>query len=336
MIIKMIMLIIRGDRVKVITRRAWGARAPLRVQQIARTRGVKVHYTGGREDPKMLDDHELCVKRVRQIQAQHMDENDWADIAYSMIACVHGKTFMGRGPHVLTAANGAGLNTGHYSVLALVGNAGLKIPTLALLHGIRNAIDYLRQEGDAGREIKCHRDGYATDCPGSFLTAWVRDGAPRPGTSPQPQPDEEDPMGQIIYVSLSRQAGPVPIPAGQWVTIAFDEESSDHHDQHAGKSAGILAGPAYYGLSATLVLDNVGPGVEGQVRAVEVNPKKPAVDPDLGPIREWTSTDGKTYVGLDLAADFVGEGREVQIQLQHFHPAPLTLIGASVKLRAER
>ncbi|MFF3871188.1 peptidoglycan-binding protein [Streptomyces sp. NPDC001978] len=46
----------------------------------------------------------------------------------------------------------------------------------------------LRQHG-AGDEIKGHRDGYATACPGDALYAWVKKGAPRPkGTEPAPKP----------------------------------------------------------------------------------------------------------------------------------------------------
>jgi hypothetical protein len=90
---------------------------------------------------------------------------------------------MGRGPHALPAANGPGLNTGHYAVLALVGSEGHTQPTTGLLQGIWDAIDYLRAEGDAGKEIKGHRDGFSTSCPGQPLYDWIKQGAPRPGTS---------------------------------------------------------------------------------------------------------------------------------------------------------
>jgi hypothetical protein len=50
-----------------------------------------------------------------------------------------------------------------------------------MLNGIRDAIEWLRSQGDAGNEIKGHRDGYDTDCPGPKLYAWVKAGAPQPG-----------------------------------------------------------------------------------------------------------------------------------------------------------
>jgi hypothetical protein len=184
-------LIIGGAMgIKLVNRSAWGARAPRSAAAyLSSTRGVKVHYTGSPENVAMgePDGHHLCDDRVRGIQNGHMDGNGWNDIGYSAVVCCHGYVYIGRGPHALPAANGEGLNSGHYAVCALVGNKGLTKPTPAMLHGIRDAIDWLRKEGGAGHEIKGHRDGYATDCPGAPLYAWVRAGAPRPN-------EEEDDM----------------------------------------------------------------------------------------------------------------------------------------------
>ncbi|WP_433225052.1 peptidoglycan recognition protein family protein [Microtetraspora malaysiensis] len=175
--------------IDLVSRAAWGARAPRgSYSRLTSTKGVKVHYTGGRVDPAIVTDHAKCVAMVKSIQDFHMDGNGWMDIGYSMIACSHRKVFVGRGPHNLPAANGAGLNSGHYAVLGLVGNSGLVTPPDGLLNAILDAIEYLRAKGGAGKEIKGHRDGYSTDCPGDALYAWVRGGAPRPGGGGQ-QPD---------------------------------------------------------------------------------------------------------------------------------------------------
>ncbi|WP_433496260.1 peptidoglycan recognition protein family protein [Sphaerimonospora sp. CA-214678] len=178
--------------IDLVSRAAWGARRPKgSYSPLSSAKGVKVHYTGGRVDPSIVDDHGRCAAMVRSIQNHHMDGNGWMDIGYSMVACPHRKVFVGRGPKRLPAANGPGLNSGHYAVLGLVGNAGLTQPTDGMLNGILDAIGYLREHGGAGREIKGHRDGYPTDCPGDPLYAWIRKGAPRPGkggTSPRPAP----------------------------------------------------------------------------------------------------------------------------------------------------
>ncbi|GLW06705.1 hypothetical protein Misp01_18350 [Microtetraspora sp. NBRC 13810] len=174
----------------IILRKEWGARAARgSYTMLGSTKGVKVHYTGGRVDPAIVDDHDKCVAMVRSIQGQHMDGNGWMDIGYSMVVCPHRKVFEGRGARHLPAANGAGLNTGHYAVLALVGNSGLVTPPDEMLQGIVDAIEYLRDRGGAGDEIKGHRDGYATSCPGDALYAWVRRGAPRPGAQDTPDPE---------------------------------------------------------------------------------------------------------------------------------------------------
>ncbi|MGV9771320.1 peptidoglycan recognition protein family protein [Streptosporangium sp. NPDC003464] len=176
--------------IDLVTRREWGARPPRgSYGRLGSTRGVKVHYTGGQVSPDIVNDHARCVALVRSIQNHHMDGNGWIDVGYSMLVCPHRKVFEGRGPNHLPAANGSGLNSGHYAVLGLVGSSGFTQPTDEVLHGILDAVEYLRDKGGAGNEIKGHRDGYSTDCPGGPLYAWVRRGAPRPGGGPGDPPE---------------------------------------------------------------------------------------------------------------------------------------------------
>jgi hypothetical protein len=166
--------------VAIISRAGWGARPPKDAPTpLTSARGTKVHYTGGRVDPAIVEDHRICLELMQTFQRQHMDGNGWSDFAYNLAACPHRRLLMGRGLKVMSAANGPGLNTGHYAILALVGNSGFVEPTPELLHALRDGIDLLRKNG-AGVEIRGHRDGYATACPGGLLYAWVRAGAPRP------------------------------------------------------------------------------------------------------------------------------------------------------------
>ncbi|WP_113699196.1 N-acetylmuramoyl-L-alanine amidase [Nonomuraea lactucae] len=172
---------------QIVSRAAWGAKPPSKpLARIASTKGVKVHYTGGHVPVTIVDDHQECVDLVRSIQRMHMAggrEQPYSDIGYNLVACPHRRVFVGRGPHILCAANGAGLNSAHYAVLALVGSSGYTVPGDQLLHAIVDAIEHLREHGDAGREIRGHRDGFATDCPGDRLYEWIRRGAPRPKTT---------------------------------------------------------------------------------------------------------------------------------------------------------
>ncbi|MBP2703545.1 N-acetylmuramoyl-L-alanine amidase [Microbispora sp. RL4-1S] len=183
------------------TRAEWGARPPKGAYDaVSSPRGVKVHYTGGRVDPGIVGDHELCELLQRSFQRQHMIENGWLDLGYTATACVHGRVMVGRGPGHLPAANGAGLNSSHYAVLCLVGNAGLVEPPDELLAGLADAIRWLRREGGAGPEIKGHRDGYATDCPGDplykIVKRWGRDGLP--GSSASSASSDPPPFRRVL------------------------------------------------------------------------------------------------------------------------------------------
>jgi hypothetical protein len=208
---------------KLITRHAWGARAPkFLLTTLASTHGVKVHFTGDRVAPGVVGDHDRCFDMVRAIQDFHMDTNDWNDIAYSFLVCTHGYVFEGRGLHHEPAANGAGLNRGHYAVCGLVGNSGLVDPSDAMLNGIRDAIEYCRTEGDAGNEIKGHRDGYSTDCPGPKLYAWVKAGAPRPGGLVRPPVWN----GRLLKLTSPMMRGADVGMVQTWLNDARDEHAA--------------------------------------------------------------------------------------------------------------
>jgi hypothetical protein len=203
---------------KLVSRKEWGARAPkVAPVHLSSTRGVKVHYTGEYEDPAIKNDHRKCTGRLRAIQNDHMDSNGWNDIAYNFLVCDHGYVFEGRGLHHLCAANGPGLNTDHYAVCGLVGNKGTTQPPTDMLIGLRDAIDHLRSKGGAGKEIKGHRDGYSTDCPGAPLYAWVKKGAPRPSI-PAVQ-DDDLPTGRLNEGPLA--ITPIALPKGRYKTVGF-------------------------------------------------------------------------------------------------------------------
>lgn len=179
---------------KLVTRSAWGAKpSKYTLVYIAATEGTKVHYEGTAVPASLAnpENHSKCDDRMRDIQASHLAnvKEDYSDIAYNFVVCPHGYVYEGRGVHHKTAANGnQTLNHNHYSVCAMVGDSGLTKPTDAQLGGIRDAIELLRNKGGAGDEIKGHRDGYATACPGEPLYAWVKKGAPRPAGNTPTQP----------------------------------------------------------------------------------------------------------------------------------------------------
>jgi hypothetical protein len=184
---------------KLVTRAQLGWPASAAPTQTT-AKGVKVHYEGAPVSTKLLTDHDACIAEWKNIRASHLANTaeNYSDVAYNYAACPHGYLLEGRGLRKRTGANGNQLlNQAHYAIVGLVGSSGLTKPTDAMLNAIRDGIDLLRKNG-AGSEIKGHRDGYATACPGPELYAWVQKGAPRP-TAPQ----EDDPMAgmtkQDIY-----------------------------------------------------------------------------------------------------------------------------------------
>ncbi|MFF9910611.1 N-acetylmuramoyl-L-alanine amidase [Streptomyces sp. NPDC013457] len=172
----------------IIRRSQWGAPATSPASYIGSTRGVKIHYLGTAYPSR---EHSECAAYVRQIRASHLANKteNYVDIAYNHLVCEHGPVFEGRGVHKRTGANGdAELNSQDYAVCALLGSSGLTKPTDAMLHGLRDAIEDLRDNGRAGLWIGGHRDGYSTKCPGDPLYDWVQRGAPRPAGAAEPKP----------------------------------------------------------------------------------------------------------------------------------------------------
>ncbi|WP_236245076.1 peptidoglycan-binding protein [Streptomyces sp. CC210A] len=164
-----------------VSRSEWGAPATSPAAYLASTRGVKVHYLGTAYASRA---HDRCAAYVRQVRDAHLanTSENYVDVAYNLLVCEHGTVYEGRGAHRRCGANGsADLNRAHYAVCALLGSSGLTEPSDAMLRGLRDAVAYLRREGDAGDEVLGHRDGHPTSCPGDPLYRWVRAGAPRPG-----------------------------------------------------------------------------------------------------------------------------------------------------------
>lgn len=153
-------------------------------------RGVKIHYLG---TPFHAEGHSDCVEHVKQIRLNHLANKveNYSDIAYNYLACGHGYVFEGRGKRKRTGANGnQDLNKAHYSVCALLGFSGDVNPTDEMIDAIKDAVFLLRSAG-AGSEVKGHRDGYATACPGEPLYALVRSGSLSPDVippAPKPKP----------------------------------------------------------------------------------------------------------------------------------------------------
>ncbi|WP_406468061.1 peptidoglycan-binding protein [Streptomyces hirsutus] len=175
----------------------------------AKTKGVKVHYEGTAVSEDLLTNHALCVAEWKSIRKSHLanPRENYSDVAYNYAACPHGYLLEGRGIGKRTGANGnQALNVAHYAIVALLGDSGLTKPTEAMLGAIRDGIELLRKHG-ASDEIKGHRDGHATQCPGDELYAWVKKGAPRPGGTQPAQGQAYEPFpGASFFMKNGRAA----------------------------------------------------------------------------------------------------------------------------------
>lgn len=309
-----------------VTRKEWNARKPKGSYSPmpSTPSGIKIHYTGGREDFLMAVDHGLCIKRVRSVQNGHMDGNGWTDIGYSFVVCPHGTVFEGRGLGNVPAANGPGLNSGHYAVLMLVGSAGLTKPTEEMIRGVRKCIAYIRSKTGTGREIAGHRDGYATDCPGVYAYNLVRSGALEPDTA-----REDDDMPSYLSLGLDKDA-PLELVANHWTTLAFDVEYADPDKHHAkGRFPSFLSGKARFTLNLSVVLSGLLPGVEGQVRLYEVD--ESGKRDKVYPIEEWRSSEGLTYVH-HVSVGTVDAGNKLRAELIQFGGESAEIASCSVKV----
>lgn len=310
---------------RIETRAEWGARPPKGTTSLGSTHGVKGHYTGGVVNTGTLIDHEKCQAAVRGIQNGHMDGNGWNDIGYSMVVCDHDVAMIGRGPHVLPAANGPGLNSGHYAILVLVGTGGVTEITDNMKRAFHGARTYLRTHGNAGTEIKGHRDGYATDCPGPSVYPWIKAGAPLPsgggGVTPPPDPEPGD-QDMPEYYSYGRSAtNPVEVPTGtDWTRITWDTEYADPGNEHSGAGYTMLKGdPSVYNLTATVEFSDLPAGTVVEARIVEAlyqaGPPAQDVVQEAGPIQDHVLGAARTIAVAQNGS--VSENRKLILEVRH-------------------
>jgi hypothetical protein len=134
---------------------------------------------------------------MRDIDAGHR-ANGWAGIGYNFVVMLDGTIWEGRG-WGLVGAHCPLHNRSAWGVQVHIG--GDQKPSPQALQ----SVDALYDEGSrrAGRLLakRGHRDGYATECPGAALYAWVRAGMPVP---PVVQPETGRIVDLAVQVSGSR------------------------------------------------------------------------------------------------------------------------------------
>ena len=153
-----------------VTRAQWGARPPRSANSTSVRNGyVKLHWTVGCQ----TGPHSKCDGHVRSIQNHHMDGNGWNDVAYGELICPHGFVYCGRGPGKRSAANGNSQLNYDHEAISLVGG-----PDCQPTNTQKDAL-FARMDERGVVELKGHRDGYATACPGDKAYQWTREYVPK-------------------------------------------------------------------------------------------------------------------------------------------------------------
>lgn len=153
-------------------RRAWGARAPRCRSRNARPTRVTFHHT-----VTPTRDSVSPQRRLRLIQAYHMDSRGWCDIGYNYLISRDGRVWRGRGAAWL-GAHVSNHNSGNVGV-AFMGTHTRDRATLRQRRQAARTLVRLRRRGFpislTRRDVKGHRDYGATSCPGDALYGQIGD-----------------------------------------------------------------------------------------------------------------------------------------------------------------
>lgn len=281
-----------------VTRDQWGARPPAGPIPAIVSTATTAHWEGPGLWLGVIGPHTSCAPKVRAIQAFHMDDRGWLDIAYNAVACPHGFVFEGRGPDRRSAANGTNAANNVSAVVCYLGGEGDPF-TPEGQTAMVDAAEWLRAPLERG-----HRDWYPTECPGDTIYAWVRSG-PQPGPEPVPTPVPGPvPVGHVAMPTVSpADTGPV-VSVVQRIVGAVPDGFYGPDTKRAVKAMQTILGATPDGI--------VGPDTWTrflQYRLDLVYPPGPAIDGAYGPdttayVRRFQSDRGLTVDGVAGPATF--------------------------------
>lgn len=165
---------------KIISRKEWGARAPLSVSKTSWSKRSEfiVHHSAGPRD-----------QAVKSIQSFHMDEREWSDVGYNFLVDAEGRVFEGRG-WLGVGAHAVGHNTSGVGV-CFIGNDD---PTPEAKKAIRWLYDEACRMAKKKLKALGHCDVNSTACPGGRLHSWVKDGMAVPAPEKKGKADMKLPV----------------------------------------------------------------------------------------------------------------------------------------------
>jgi len=183
-------------------RSAWSTKDPAgRLYTVAPSVRTEffVHYQGG------TPTGDAGAQAMRGIDAGHR-ANGWSMLGYNFVVMRDGSIWEGRGWDVVGAHCPDHNRTG-VGVQVHVG--GEQDPSTAALDAVCDL--YVQACTRAGHTLakRGHRDGIATECPGTDLYKWVLAGMPRPSTGRPVEPGTKQPINRPGF-----DAPPFPLPSG--------------------------------------------------------------------------------------------------------------------------
>ncbi|WP_409058060.1 N-acetylmuramoyl-L-alanine amidase [Streptomyces sp. SYP-A7185] len=182
-----------GPRPRIITRKGWGADEKLREKDFAYTKSVKaafVHHSASGNNYRCSQAGSV----LRSIYRYHVKSSGWRDFGYNFAVDKCGSIYEGRAGGVAKPVLGAhtlGFNTNSMGI-AVLGSFGYSSPPAAAVNAVARLSawklglyganprgkTYLKSGGGnlykKGSKVRLHvisghRDGFATECPGSRL-----------------------------------------------------------------------------------------------------------------------------------------------------------------------
>lgn len=156
---------------KIISRKAWGARRPRPRERQSSWREMFLHWPG---DGKFAHIRSEAAERaqMRSWQDFHMDSRGWSDYAYAFAVFPSGRVYRGRGMDYVPAAQ-AGHNTGTVPVICVVGPG--EPMTDAMKKSLRELKDHCDRRAKRDLVVRPHSAVTSTSCPGPVIRAFIDD-----------------------------------------------------------------------------------------------------------------------------------------------------------------
>ena len=163
---------LEGPLVEVLSRHAWGARAPRGEGLRQNPNRVTVHHTDGHPRTRLTD----SIEEMRGYQKFHMDGRGWADIGYHFVIDGSGRVLEGRHAEILGAHAGGGANWDNIGI-AVMGDYNKDYLNDAQKNSMRRLITFLalRYHSDPRQRdfIQPHQHYKSTDCPGTHILSFL-------------------------------------------------------------------------------------------------------------------------------------------------------------------